>query len=89
MLNQVVLTGRMGDFIKENRFIVNIPRPYKNENGDYDVDKIEAYTTEDTLGSAKGYIHKGDIVGIKGRLENLEGSMILKVEKITFLSASK
>ena len=89
MLNQVVLIGRMGDFVKENCFIVNVPRSYKNENGDYDVDQIEAYVTENILKNTKEYTHKGDVVGIKGRLENLEGSMILTVEKITFLSASK
>ena len=37
--------------------------------------------------SVNEYCKKGDIVGVKGRLENVNDVLIVKAEKITFLSS--
>ena len=103
MLNQIVIAGRLThdpEIIElENGKVVYITvavqRSYKNVDGTYDTDFIKCQLWN---GNTHEYLKKGDVVGIKGRLqteikENEDGtkSYITNVicEKLSFLSSRK
>ena len=95
MLNQVVLVGRLVDEIKVEKIDddkimgsikLAVPRPYKNKEGIYDNDTIEIELYGSIASNTHEYCNKGDIIGIKGRIEN--GNHII-AEKVTFLSSKK
>ena len=106
MLNQVVLVGRVVyDLeLKKNdsgkRFLVltlAIPRSFKNMEGNYDTDFIRCLIFDNVAENTNEYCKKGDIVGLKGRLqsrvvekdEKKENVMEVIGEKVTFLTSSK
>ena len=98
MLNQIVLVGRinndpagMCDEKHHNFTMINlvVPRSYKNEKGEYDNDEIEIKLYDTIATTTLEYVHKGDLVGVKGRLQNNDGKLIVVAEKITFLSSKK
>lgn len=88
MLNQVVLVGRL-TAIEENYIIIKSVRPYKNSNGEYDSDEIKCYVSPTIYENAKEYCEFGNVIGIKGRIENNNNELIISAEKITFLSSGK
>ena len=103
MLNQTVIVGRIvGEpkIIEENgkkssNLVLAVPRSYKNENGEYDTDFLECTIWNGIAESVCEYCKKGDLVGVKGRLEsitiekdgNIEKKINIVAEKITFLSS--
>lgn len=107
MLNQIVLVGRLTSdpeiTITDNNkkvttIIIAVQRSFKNINGLYDTDFIKCVLWNNIAANTTEYCRKGDIVGIKGRLES--GDYINKdniktyytevvAEKVTFLSSSK
>ena len=107
MLNQVVLVGRLTKDAevretdsnkKVSNITIAIPRRYKNMNGEYDTDFVDVTLWNSIAESTSEYCRKGDIVGIKGRLqtnsyEKDDGSKEFRLnviaEKVTFLSKSK
>ena len=106
MLNQVVLVGRLTDEpnivdIDDNKkkTVVNLAvnRPFKNSEGLYETDFIRCVLWNGIATNTKEYCHKGDIVGIKGRLQtstyedNEERKYLTEViaERITFISSNK
>ena len=106
MLNQVVLVGRLTsdpevvvleERHKKSIFNVAVPRSFKNSNGEYETDFIRCLLWDAIATSTAEYCHKGDIVGIKGRIqvtqyeENNEKKYLTEVvaEKVTFLSSKK
>ena len=107
MLNQVVLVGRLTDDIqvisKENgkkvsSLVLAVQRTFKNPDGIYEADFIRCTLWNAVAASTSEYCHKGDIVGIKGRLqvnsyEDKDGtkkySTEVIAEKVTFLSSKK
>lgn len=106
MLNQVVLVGRVVyDLeLKKNdsgkRFLVltlAIPRSFKNMEGNYDTDFIRCIVWDSVAENTREYCKKGDIVGLKGRLQSRiiekndkkESMMEVIGEKVTFLTSSK
>ena len=106
MLNQVVLVGRLTSDPeavqlegghKKSIFNVAVPRSFKNSNGEYETDFIRCLLWDAIATSTAEYCHKGDIVGIKGRIqvtqyeENSEKKYLTEVvaEKVTFLSSKK
>lgn len=106
MLNQVVLVGRLTSDPeavqlegghKKSIFNVAVPRSYKNSSGEYETDFIRCVLWDAIATSTSEYCHKGDIVGIKGRIqvsqyeENGEKKYLTEVvaEKVTFLSSKK
>lgn len=95
MLNQVVLVGRLtkdpvGETNRPCREIsLAIPRYYKNSEGEYETDFIDCELWSDTVAqSASEYCRKGDIVGVKGRLESKDNRLVVVCEKLTFLSSN-
>lgn len=95
MLNQVVLVGRLTDNViyNEENEITNVtiivPRNYKNGNGEYDNDIITCQINGSIAKNTAEYCKKNDIIGIRGRIETVDNTMVIKVEKLTFLSNKK
>lgn len=106
MLNQIVLVGRLTRDIKINKSengkkVANIglaiPRSFKNMEGTYDTDFIDCVAFENVAENTASYCSKGDIVGVKGRVQSRvvekEGKkeylMDIVAEKVTFLSSRK
>lgn len=93
MLNQVVLVGRINKEIENNILSLAIPRSSKNENGEYETDFIDIYVSGNIAKSTSEYTKKGDIVGIKGRLERMpqinQKNLMVVAERVTFLSTRK
>lgn len=107
MLNQVVIAGRLtGDPVieeveggkKVSSITVAVPRSYKNVDGTYDTDFIRCTLWGGIAENTCEYCKKGDIVGVKGRIqtssyETEEGdkkyAMEVVAEKISFLSSRK
>ena len=104
MLNQIVLVGRLTRNIKINKSengkkIANIslaiPRSFKNMEGTYDTDFIDCVAFENIAENTASYCSKGDIVGVKGRVQSRvvekdgkkEYLMDIVAEKVTFLSS--
>ena len=106
MLNQVILVGRLTRNPEVNKTDSNkhyshitlaVPRSFKNMNGEYDTDFVDCILWDSVAKSTKEYCHKGDIVGVKGRVQSrtvekddkTEYLMEIIAEKITFLSNKK
>lgn len=89
MLNQIVLVGRIIENEEEGYITIAVPRYFKNEEGEYDTDyikcKVMGYIEENT----KEWTKKGDIIGVRGRLQEEEGTLYVIAEKVTFLSSKK
>lgn len=111
MLNQIVLVGRLvsDPEIKEtesgkkvSNITLAVPRRYKNHNGIYETDFIPATLWNDIAQNTAEYCKKGDMVGIKGRMEssittddgqtideNKKMKLRVIAERVTFLSSRK
>ncbi len=106
MLNQVVLVGRLvkdpelieGENNKKiSRVTLAIPRSFKNMNGEYESDFINCILWDSVAKSTVEYCKKGDIVGVKGRIQSRmveteeEKKYYVDViaERVTFLSSKK
>lgn len=104
MLNQVVLVGRLcrkpelrdTDSGKKKTYItLAVPRSFKNVNGEYETDFFDCVLWDNVATSTVEYCTKGDIVGVKGRLQSrvVEEDSIKKTqtsivaEKVTFLTS--
>ena len=104
MTNSLILVGRMAKEIeakeKEGKeyaeIVLSIPRNVKNEEGIYETDFIKCTLWNAIADRTAEYCKKGDIVGVKGRLqvssyEDKEGkkqySTEVIAEKVTFLSS--
>ena len=104
MLNQVIMVGRLTRDVevKENEdgkkystMTLAIPRSYKNTEGVYDTDFLVVVLFDSIASNTSEYCKKGDIVGVKGRvqsrvIENDESKEYKKeiiAEKVTFLSS--
>lgn len=107
MLNQVVIAGRLtSDPVVEetengkkvSSITVAVPRSYKNVDGTYDTDFIRCTLWGGIAENTCEYCKKGDIVGVKGRIQtssyetedgNKKYAMEVVTEKISFLSSKK
>lgn len=97
MMNQSILIGRICNDIqiqkegnKEFAIItLAVQRTYKNEDGEYDTDFIDAVLAGGVATHTAEYCQKGDLIGIKGRLEGSHTGVRLMADKVTFLSSKK
>lgn len=106
MLNQAVLVGRIvkepelknTDKGKVTNITLAVPRSFKNPNGEYDTDFISCVLWKGVAENTVEYCKKGDLVGIKGRIQtrNVELEDETKkqyveviAEKVTFLSSRR
>jgi len=106
MLNQVVLVGRL---VKEPELkktengnkvtyiTLAVPRSYKNSDGEYEADFVDCTLWKAIAESTTEYCHKGDLLGIKGRIQTSsyekdgekKYSTDIIAEKVTFLTSKK
>ena len=106
MLNQLVVIGRLTKDpelrqTENGKNVTNItlavPRSYKNSNGEYETDFIDCVLWSGVAESTSEYCKKGDLIGVKGRVQTrvYEKDEIKKfatevvAEKVTFLSSKK
>lgn len=107
MINQIILVGRLtGDpEIEEyengkKRTIINIAvqRQFKNIDNKYDTDFFRCVLWNGMASNTKNYCQRGDIVGVKGRVQNRDyvdsennTRYITEIiaEKISFVSHSQ
>ena len=106
MLNQTVIVGRLvrepelketENGKKVTNITLAVPRNYKNAEGVYDTDFIDCIAFENIAENTATYCSKGDIVGIKGRVqsrvveEDGKKNYLIDIvaEKVTFLSSKK
>lgn len=106
-MNQVVLVGRLTDNPtvteasngkKYTSVVIAVQRNYKNQDGIYETDFIRCVLWNAVASNTSEYCHVGDVVGIKGRIQNRayeddnkEVKYLTEViaEKVTFLSSKK
>ena len=107
MLNQTVIVGRIvkdpelretDSGKKVTNITLAVPRSFKNLNGQYDTDFIPCVLWKGIAESTTEFCKKGDLVGIKGRIqtrdieiEDEKKKHIIEIiaEKVTFLSSKK
>lgn len=106
MLNQVVIVGRLVKdpevIVTENKkkktmVTVAVPRAFKNMEGNYDTDFVPCILWDGIAVNTCEYCKKGDVVGVKGRIQTgsyeVDGvkkyTMDVIAEKVTFLSNKK
>lgn len=106
MINNIMLIGRIANnpkLIEENEhkccyITLANNRDFKNSEGIYETDFIDIKVPYPMCDSVVEYCFKGDIIGVKGRLETSvrenENGEKFKITfvfatKITFLSSSK
>ena len=73
-----------------------VPRSYKNSNGEYDTDYIDCVLWSSVAETTSEYCKKGDLVGVRGRVQTriYEKDEVKKfatevvAEKVTFLSSN-
>lgn len=104
MLNQIVLVGRVVSDpemkkLEDGKRVCNItlaiPRSYKNNQGEYDTDFVDCVLWNNIAYNTTEYCKKGDLVGVKGRIQTdtyeVDGEKRKKTsivaEKVTFLSS--
>ena len=104
MLNNAVIVGRIvqNPELKEPEkggklanIVLAVPRSFKNSNGEYETDFINCTLWRGIAESTAEYCKKGDLVGIKGRIQtsnyqdsegNKKYTTEVVAEKVTFLS---
>ena len=106
MLNQSVVVGRLvrdpelyetANGNKVTSITLAVPRTFKNPNGEYDTDFISCTLWQGVAENAVEYCHKGDLLGVKGRLQSrtIEDNeknrtiMELVADKVTYLSSKR
>ncbi len=105
MLNQLIMVGRLTndpvvEKVDNDKEVANItlavPRSYKNADGVYETDFIDCVLWNGIATNTAEYCKKGDMVGIKGRIQSnmyenesgeLKKSTQVVAEKVTFLSS--
>lgn len=106
MLNHVMLVGRLTDDLevvetesgkKVTTLILAVQRAFKNSDGIYETDFVKCTLWNAVASSTSEYCHKGDVVGIRGRIQvnayddkdgNRKYSTEVIAEKVTFLTAA-
>lgn len=101
MLNQVVCVGRLVDNLKVEELegkkvsyiTLAVPRSYKNADGIYETDFIDCTLWNGVAENTAEYCKKGDLVGVKGRLQTeiIDDKKVMRVicERLTFLSSRR
>ena len=107
MMNNVMLMGRLTRDAElreteSGKKVTNVTiatqRPYKNSEGIYETDFIDCTLWNEIANSTSEYCKKGDMIGIKGRLEsrvyedsdgNKKKRMEVIADRVTFLSSAK
>ena len=91
MMNQVIMVGRIVKIETEEKTIVTIAvtRQFKNSDGEYETDFVPVMLLGTVSETTLEYCKKGDIIGIRGRVQMEEGKIVLVADRVTFLSSKK
>lgn len=107
MNNNVMLVGRLVTTpeIKElesgkkfTKVVLAVPRSFKNEEGVYETDFIDCVLYNSVAESTAEYCEKGDLIGIRGRLEtntyedtngDIRKTMQVVCDRVSFLATNK
>lgn len=97
MLNQTILCGRIVSDVEVlevdgkqvSTITLAVSKNYKNADGYYETDSIPCVLWNGIATKTKEYCRKGDMVGVKGRLEVENNELKVIAEKVTFLSSAK
>jgi len=104
VLNNVMLVGRLANDIEKKtldsgkdvlKISLAVNRSYKNPDGLYETDFIDCILWDELANNLSEYCKKGDVIGIRGRLQvssyekdDIKRKVVEVVaEKITFLSS--
>ena len=104
MLNNVMLVGRLANDIEKKtldngkkvlKISLAVNRSYKNPDGIYETDFIDCILWDELANNLSEYCKKGDVIGIRGRLQvssyekdDVKRKVVEVVaEKITFVSS--
>lgn len=104
MVNQLVLVGRLvrdpevieRDGRKLSTITIAVQRPFKNIEGEYEVDYINCVLWNSIAENTSVYCKQGDVVGVKARVqsnsyEDKDGekrySMDIIAERISFVAS--
>ena len=105
-MNSVALVGRLtddpevkesADGIKRTVVTIAVSRDYKNSDGIYETDFIRCVLWNGIASATKNYCHKGDIVGVRGKIQTRKYENAEKetkyiteviVDKVSFLSGN-
>ena len=105
-MNNVTLVGRLTqdpevkestDGTKRTVITIAVSRDYRNSDGIYDADFIKCVLWNGIASATKDYCHKGDVVGVKGKLqsrtyetEDNQKKHIIEVivDKVSFISST-
>lgn len=93
MLNQFTLIGRMVEITKEENgaygfMKLAVTRSIKNDEGMYDTDFIPIKLWCGIMENAFNFCQKGDMIGVRGRIETENNEVVIIAEKVTFLSST-
>ena len=90
MLNQLTLLGRITEINTEDSTVtLAVPRSFKNINGEYETDIIKCKLFEHKASVVNDCCENGDLIAIRGRVQNNEGNLEIVAEKVTFLQSKK
>ena len=88
-MNNVTLVGRITS-IAEGVIIIKVSRNYKNEAGEYEVDRIPVYLGRILTEQIREYCPIGSMIGIKARITRQDHEEVrIVADKVTFLSSRK
>lgn len=87
-MNSLLLVGRIVK-INDNNIKLAIKRYYKNEYGIYETDFFTIKLNDNLMEKIKLYCRKGDLIGIKGKLETDNNKVVVIAERLTFLASQQ
>ena len=96
-LTRDITVNKSDKGVKVSTISLAIPRSFKNIDGNYDTDFVDCLAFENIAQNTQEYCKKGDIVGIKGRIQSRlieeddhkKNVMEIITEKVTVLSSKK
>ena len=95
-MNQVILIGRLCHKLELKEFeenkneldlVLAVTRSFKNDDGIYETDFINCKVFGNMTNRVVEYCKKGDMLGIKGRLQIVNNMLYVIAEKVTFLTS--
>ena len=98
MLNQIVIVGRLvrdpelrqtEGGKKVTNITLAVPRSYKNSNGEYETDFIDCVLWTGIAENTSEYCKRGDILGVKGRVQTRAFEIDEKKRYVTEVVAEK
>lgn len=96
MLNQITVVGRLAqdleikeleNGVKTCVITLAVPRSFKNVDGEYDTDFVPCTLLGNVAENTAELCKKGDVVGVRGRVQSNDSQIELIAEKVTFLSS--